>query len=390
MKTRPTTLTAIGLTAVLALSACNSDNNKKGTAAKSDATSPAIAASGSDSTAPGAGSGATGGASSGATGDCGSGALKGAGSTFQKPIEEQWIADFGDKCKDAQIDYQGVGSGAGKAQFGEGTVDFAGSDSTLKDDEAAKAKARCKDNAAIHIPITAGAAVVTYNLKGVDKLALSAPVIAGIYNGEITKWDDAKIKTDNPGVTLPSTGIQAFHRSDKSGTTKIFTSFLDKNSGGSWKLGAEEELTWKGGQGGKGSDGVTAGVKQTDGGVGYVEANFAQVNKLPVAKIKGSGSDFVAADGDSISKALASATVEGEGSDVKVKIDYATKAAGAYPLSAVTYVIVCSKSNANAPLLKAYLGYVTTTGQKVTNQLGYAPLPEALAGKVKAAIESIA
>jgi phosphate transport system substrate-binding protein len=367
---------ALGLSAVVALSACNSNDN---TTKTSSSTTPASAGSSTGAAAPAASAAA-----------CGSGGIKGAGSTFQKPVEDQWIADFGDVCKGAQVDYQGGGSGAGKAQFGEGTIDFAGSDSTLTADEAAKAKTRCKDNAAIHIPVTAGAAVITYNLKGVDKLQLSAATVAGIYTGQITKWDDAKIKADNPGATLPPTGIQAFHRSEKSGTTKIFTSYLDKNSAGAWTLGAQEELAWPGGQGAKGSDGVTAGVKQTDGGIGYVEANFAQVNKLPVAAIKGAGADFVQASGDSISKALASATVAGDGNDVMVKVDYGTTAAGAYPLSAVTYVIVCSKSNANPALLKAYLGYVTTTGQQVTGGLGYAPLPDTLAAKVKAAIDSIA
>lgn len=359
-KTRPATLLGLGLTAVLILSACNSDNNSAG-------------------------------ATGAATAACPSGALKGAGSTFQKPIEEQWIADFGDACKGARIDYQGVGSGQGKTQFGEGTVDFAGSDSTLKEDEAAKAKTRCGGNAAIHIPVTAGAVVLTYNLKGVDKLALSAPVIAGIFQGEITKWNDPKIKADNAAATLPSTGIQAFHRSDKSGTTKIFSSFLDKAAGGGWKLGAEEELKWPAvGQGAKGSDGVTAGIKQTDGAITYTELNWAKVNKLTYASVKGLGGDFVEATGDNVAKTLGAAKVDANGSDTKVSVDYATAQAGAYPLAGVTYVIACSKGNKNAALLKAYLGYVTTTGQRVTGDLGYAPLPTALSDKVKTAIESIA
>lgn len=387
-KTRSTTLLGLGLTAVLALSACNSDNNTTKSDAKTDATSAASAA-GSSSAA--GGSSDTASAATDGAAKCASGELKGAGSTFQKPIEEQWIADFGDVCKDAKVDYQGGGSGQGKTQFGDGTVDFAGSDSTLKDDEAAKAKTRCAGNDAIHIPITAGAVVLAYNLKGVDKLALSAPVISGIFQGTITKWDDPKIKADNADAKLPSTGIQAFHRSDKSGTTKIFSSFLDKAAAGDWKLGADEELKWPAtGQGAKGSDGVTAGIKQTDGGITYVELNFATVNKLAFATVKGLGSDFVEASGANVAKALGAAKVEANGSDTKVKVDYATTEAGAYPLAGATYVIVCSKGNKNAELLKGYLGYVTTTGQKVTGELGYAALPDTLAKTVKAAIESIA
>jgi phosphate transport system substrate-binding protein len=373
MKTRSTMLIGAGLTAVLALSACGSDNNNSGASPKAAGNSTSSSAAGASAAA------------------CAAGTIKGAGSSFQKPLEEQWIADFGDVCKDLKVDYQSVGSGAGKTQFGEGSIDFAGSDSTLKVDEAVKAKARCKGNDAIHIPVTAGAVVLTYNLPGVDGLQLSAPTVAAIFQGDVTKWDDAKIKADNPDAKLPSTGIQAFHRSDGSGTTKIFSTYVDKNSGGAWKLGADQELKWPAsGQGAKGSEGVTAGIKQTEGGITYTELNWAKVNKLAVAKVKGSGSDFVEPTGESVSKAMASAKVEGTGNDLKVKADYTTTEAGAYPITDVTYVIVCSKGNAHADLLKSYLGYVTTTGQQVTGDLGYAALPPALAGQVKAAIDSIA
>jgi phosphate transport system substrate-binding protein len=353
------------LAAALALSACGSDNN---TTAQPSTSSSASA-------------------------DCPGGTLAGSGSTFQKNIQLQWIKDFTATCSGATVDYKGTGSGAGIAQFGEGTVDFAGSDSLMKDDEQAKADTRCgSGNKALHLPVTAGAIVLTYNLKGVATLQLSPVTIAGIFQGTVKKWNDAAVAADNPGVTLPSTAIQAVHRSDASGSTDILSKFLDKTAGGAWKLGTGKELSWPGGQSAKGSDGVTTAVKTSaaGGGITYTELSFAKSNDLPVAKVKNTSGAFVDATGDSVAKALASATLDASKGDVRVTIDFATPEPAAYPVSAVSYVIACDKGNRNAGLLKAYLTYATTTGQSVADGLGYAPVPATIGAKLGALVSALA
>jgi phosphate transport system substrate-binding protein len=329
-------------------------------------------------------------ASSAAAVDCATGTISGGGSTFQQNIELQWIKDYKAKCSGATIDYAGTGSGAGKTAFGNNTVDFAGSDSDMKDTEQAAADARCgTGNYAIQTPITAGAAVLVYNLKGVNNLQLSAPTIAKIFAGTITKWDDGAIKADNPGVTLPSTTIVPVHRSDKSGTTNIFSSFLKADGGSDWTLGSGETLTWPGGQSGNGSNGTTTAVKQADGGITYAELSFAKGQSLPVAKIKNASGAYVSPDGKSVSAGLADAKISTAHKDTRVTVNYATTNADAYPLSAVSYVITCNAGNKNAPLLKAYFNYAVTTGTAVDDELGYAPLPASILTAAKAQIATI-
>ena len=205
---------------------------------------------------------------------CASGDLKGAGSTFQKNIVAEWIKDYTAACSGAALDYQGIGSGAGIKQFGSGTIDFAGSDSTMKDDEQAAADANC-GSPALHLPVTAGGIAIAYNLADVKDLQLSPATIAGIFMGAITKWDDAAIKADNPSATLPSTAITAVHREDSSGTTGVFSKYLEKTAGATWTLGNGKELKWPATiQGAAKSDGVTQAVAATEGGVTYVEDSF--------------------------------------------------------------------------------------------------------------------
>jgi phosphate transport system substrate-binding protein len=321
---------------------------------------------------------------------CGTGALTGAGSTFQKNIELQWIKDYTGACSGAQVNYNGTGSGAGIQSFSDNQVDFAGSDSLMKDTEQTKADARCgAGNKAIHTPITAGAIVFTYNLPGVSNLKLSPEVLAGIFMGTIKTWNDPKIAADNAGVNLPSTTIQPVHRSDSSGSTDILSKFLDATAKDTWTLGTGKDLKWPGGQAGKGSDGVTAAVKSAPGGITYVEQSFSKANSLPEAQVKNGNGEFVAANGQSVSTALAAATADTSKGDIRVKIDYTSKSAGAYPVSAVSYVITCDKGNKNAAALKAYLGYAADKGQASADALGFAPLPAAVASKVKPQIAGI-
>jgi phosphate transport system substrate-binding protein len=321
---------------------------------------------------------------------CGTGSITGAGSTFQKNIELQWIKDYTGACNGSQVNYNGTGSGAGIQSFNDKQVDFAGSDSLMKDDEQAKADARCGGgNKAIHMPITAGAIVFTYNLPGVSTLKLSPAVLAGIFQGQIKTWNDPKIAADNAGVTLPNVPVQPVHRSDSSGSTDILSKFLDSTAKDSWKLGTGKELQWPGGQAGKGSDGVTAAVKSAPGGITYVEQSFSKANSLPEAQVSSGSGQFVAANGQTVAAALASVTPDTSKGDVRVKIDYSKTPAGAYPVSAVSYVITCGKGNANAAALKAYLGYSADKGQASAESLGFAPLPQALADKVKPLVNGL-
>jgi phosphate transport system substrate-binding protein len=315
---------------------------------------------------------------------CGSGSLAGAGSTFQKNIELQWIKDYTTACSGAQVQYNATGSGAGIQSFSDNQVDYAGSDSLMKADEQSKADARCgAGNTAVHMPITAGGIVFTYNLPGVSNLKLSAESVAGIFMGTIKTWNDPKLAADNPGVSLPSTAIQPVHRSDSSGSTDILSQFLDANAKDTWTLGTGKDLKWPGGQAGKGSDGVTAAVKSAAGGITYTEQSFAKANSLPTAAVKNGNGEYVSATSQSVSTALAGVAPDTSKGDIRVKIDYTAKTAGAYPVSAVTYVITCDKGNKNAAALKAYLGYAADKGQASADALGFAPLPQAIAAKVK-------
>ena len=355
---------AVGISTVvgLGLAACGSDNNA------------------SNSTGTGGSTSAQG---------CASGTLTGQGSTFQQAIEQQWTSQFANKCSGAQVTYTGVGSSAGIQQFGNGTIDFAGSDVTMIDTEQAAADKAC-GSPAITVPVTAGGVAIIYNVKGVKDLSLSAKTLAGIFSGSIKNWNDAAIKSDNPGVTLPSEPIKTYHRADGSGTTKVFSGFLDADAKGVWKLGADKELNWPSGQGATGSDGVTQGVKNTEGGITYAEVSYAKQNNLPTAKVKGVSGDFAALTGDSVAQAIDSGfTVTGSGNNLAGSLDF-TKMQG-YPISTVSYAIVCSKYKdaAKGKLVKAYLTYAVTDGQAQADQLGFAPLPSSLADKAKTSLAAI-
>jgi len=357
---RTTSLAALVVVGALALTACGSDNNGSGTDA--------------------------------AKIDCATGDLKGAGSTFQKNIVSEWIKSYGDACSGATLDYQGIGSGAGIKQLGEGTIDFAGSDSTMKPDEQSAADATC-GSPAVHLPVTAGGIAVAYNLPSVKDLQLSPKTLAGIFQGTVKTWDDAAVKADNPGVTLPSTAITAVHRDDSSGTTKVFSSFLAATAAADWKLGADKELSWPAGvQGAKGSDGVSQAVAAAEGGITYVEKSYVDGSTaLAAAKVQNSAGEYAELDGGPVSEALAGATTDVKGQDIKVKIDFTAVKGDAYPITAVSYEIVCSKGKdaAKAKLLKSFLAYAVGDGQKSAEDAGYAPLPDSLAGQVATAVTAL-
>jgi len=233
--------------------------------------------------------------------------------------------------------------------------------------------------------------VPVVNIEGVQagELNLTGPVLADIFQGKITKWNDAKIAADNSGVKLPETGIQVVHRSDGSGTTNAFTSYLTAVAPDVWKAGAAKDVPWPTGTGAKGSDGVTAAVKQTDGAIGYAELSFAKGGNVAVASLKNASGAFVAPSNDGVAAALTNSTIP---DDLKVKVSYTPTSPKAYALSTVSWVIVAKKITdpAKLALVKSFIKYALTTGQNAASSLYYAPLPTSLADKGVASIATVA
>ena len=365
-------LTGVALVGTLALTACGSDNNAS----------------------PAAGGTASGSSSSVA---CGKGTLNGEGSSAQKNAIEQAISDFQDQCSGSTINYNPTGSGAGIKQFIAGQVDWAGSDSALKDQpaagssqaEMAQAKAKCGSDA-WNIPMVTGPIAVSYNVSGVDKLILTPDVTAKIFLGQITKWNDPAIAKVNPGVKLPATAIKVFFRSDESGTTENFTKYLAAAAPKVWTAAPGKKWTGKG-EGKEKTAGVAGAVKSTEGGITYAEWSAAKDNGLSMAQVD-NGAGPVELSGDSAGKAVAAAKQVGEGNNIKLSLDYTTKQAGAYPIVLVTYEIVCSKGKdpAKVALTKAFLKqFSSPEQQKALEAIGYAPLPADVATKVSTAINAL-
>jgi phosphate transport system substrate-binding protein len=374
--------------ALLAAAACGTNDNSS-TKSSTSASAPALAAA-TSSAAAASSSAAPAASAPAAAAACATGTLSAQGSTFQANMETQWSKDFGTQCAGAQINYQGTGSGAGITAIGNGTADFAGSDVTMKDTEVAAAKTACGSDP-LTIPVTAGGIGITYNLKGVTSLKLSAKTLAGIFAGKIAKWNDPAIAAENSGATLPTTPISVFYRNDSSGSTSVFTAFLVADAASDWTLGSSKTITFfTAAQGAKGSAGVAAGVKQTDGGITYVETSYAKAQGLPTASIKGAG-DFVDPTSDTVSKAIAEGfSVTGTGNDLAGSLAFAKMATG-YPISTVSYAIACSKYKdaAKGTLVKSFLSYAVGKGQAAADGLGFAPLPSDLASKAAASVAAI-
>lgn len=308
--------------------------------------------------------------------------INGAGATFPYPLYSKWFSEYQKINPEVQIDYQSVGSGGGIRQFLDRTIDFGASDAPMSDEQIKKSSVPV-----LHIPTVLGAVVVTYNLPAVKDLQLTSEIIANIFLGKIQKWNDPTIKALNPSV--PDQNIIVVHRSDGSGTTAIFADYLNKVSA-EWtaKVGQGTSLNWPAGLGGKGNEGVTGLVKQTPGSVGYVELVYAETNKLSFAAIKNKAGNF-------IKPTLASVTAAA-GSLEKIPDDFRmsiTDAPGknAYPISGLTYLLVYKSmpDPVKAASLVKFLKWAMEDGQKFAPALLYAPLPDSLRKKVKAAIEII-
>ncbi len=329
---------------------------------------------------------------------CPSGKLSAEGSSAQNDAITETIAAYGAECGDAAtIEYNPTGSGAGIKSFYNGLVDFAGSDSVLKSEEkdgvieTEKAKERCQGNPAWNLPMVVGPIAFAYNLDGVDKLVVNAEVLAEIFNGTITTWNDPKIAELNSGATLPGDKITVFFRSDESGTTENATKFLSEAGNGAWK--DEPAKAWTGtGEGKNKSSGVAEGVTSTKNSISYMEWSYAKTNNLKMAQID-SGNGAVELTGESVATAVGEATVKGSGNDLALELKYADVGAGAYPALLVTYEIVCSKGldAEKTAIVKDFLGYFASeSGQSSLEELGYAPLPSELLTKVQAAVTAIA
>ncbi|WP_404385147.1 phosphate ABC transporter substrate-binding protein PstS [Knoellia locipacati] len=365
-------MASLALVGSIALAGCGSDNNTGDPAASGDTT-----------------------ASASANADCFDGTLNAEGSSAQKNAFEEVGSLFSAECTGATVNYNPSGSGAGIKQFIGGQVDFAGSDSALKTVEkdgkveATEAATYC-GSPAWNIPLVTGPIAVAYNVKGVDKLTLTPAVAGDIFSGKITTWNDPKIAAVNSGVTLPSTAIKVFFRSDESGTTENFTKYLKAAAPANWA--GEPAKTWDGkGEGKAKSAGVAEGVKSTDGGITYVEWSYAKDNDLGVAAID-NGAGPVELTSETVGKAVATAKQTGTGNDLALKLDYATKEPGAYPINLVTYEIVCSKGKdaEKQKNIKAFLKFFASEeAQKAIEEIGYAPLPAEVQTKVEAAIEAI-
>jgi len=338
----------------------------------------AVAACGSSSSKSSGSSGSSGGSSS-----SGSGTINGAGSTLAAPIYQQWGSTL--KGQGLTVNFNPVGSGAGQTELESATVDFAGSDPSLKAADKAKMK-----GAVLQFPVAAGAITVSYNLSGVKSgLKLDGPTVAGIFMGKIKTWDDPAIKALNPGMSLPSTAITVVHRSDSSGTTEGFTTWLS-DVDPAWKssVGEGKDVNWPTGTGGKGNSGVAAVVKQTAGAVGYVEQAYALENGFTYAAIKNSAGSYVLPSIPNTSAAfLGIATPP----DLGISTINSPNA-GAYPIVSQTFLDAykdpCKSGGASsgtAAALKKFLTYAFGAGQQTlgagSNQLPYAPVPASLADK---------
>jgi phosphate transport system substrate-binding protein len=310
--------------------------------------------------------------------------LNGSGSTFQLAYDQAAIQAFTTKNSGVTINYAGGGSGKGRQDFSDQVVDFAGTDAAYSSADAAKVKG----GEFFYIPTVVAPITVSYNLSGVKKLQLSASTIAKIFQLTITKWNDPAIAADNPKATLPSTTITVARRSDSSGTTNNFTTFLTKAAPSDWKLGANSTINWPSGtQGGNGNAGVASIVKSTDGAIGYVDFSDAKATGLTFASVKNQSLKFV-------TPSVKTAALAASGTAIPENLLYDPIYApgpAAYPITSPTWVLVYKTQTdaAKGAAIKAFLTYILTKGQKLASTVNFAPLPAGLAKLALADVKQI-
>lgn len=311
--------------------------------------------------------------------------LNGAGATFPNPIYTKWFSEYNKLHPDVQINYQSIGSGGGIRQVLAGTVDFGASDGPMTDEQLGQAKVKI-----LHIPTVLGAVVPAYNVTGVSgEIKFTPAVLADIFLGKITNWNSPAIAKANAGIKFPDLPIIVIHRSDGSGTTFIFTDYLSKVSK-EWEsqVGKGTSVKWPIGLGGKGNEGVAGQVRQLPGAIGYVELIYAVQNNISYGSVQNAAGEFLKATLQGVTDAAAS--VKSMPADFRVSI---TNAPGktAYPISSFTWLLipVQAKTPANGKIISDFLNWMVTDGQKMVEALSYAPLPENVAEKVKAAIKQV-
>ncbi|QMV20367.1 phosphate ABC transporter substrate-binding protein PstS [Granulicella sp. 5B5] len=300
--------------------------------------------------------------------------LNGAGSTFVYPVMSHWAQSYNDLHNNVQINYQSIGSGGGVQQVKNGTVDFGASDYALTDAQLAGMKP------VLQVPETAGPVCITYNLPGLAKpLQLSSDAITGIFLGKITTWHDPILVKDNPGINLPNSKIVVAHRTDGSGTTAAFTTYLSAVSP-EWKskVGQGGAVNWPAGVGAKGSEGVTEQVRQFPGGIGYVELTYAQQNKLPIASVRNLAGNYVQPSTASTTAAIAAFSDQLSKDPRSPIVNPPASAAQAYPISILTFLLIPKDGTdqAKRTALKGFVQYIIGDGQATAGQLNYAPLPD--------------
>jgi phosphate transport system substrate-binding protein len=307
--------------------------------------------------------------------------INGAGATFPFPLYSKWFAEYNKLHPDLRFNYQSIGSGGGVKQITEKTVDFGASDAPMSDAEMAKAPG------IVHIPTVLGAVAVVYNGAPAG-LKLTPEVLADIFLGKITRWNDPKLQSIAGQPKLPDAAITVAHRSDGSGTTAVFTDYLAKISP-AWKttVGTGKAVKWPVGLGGKGNEGVTGSVKSTPGSIGYVELAYANQNKLTMAAIKSADGEFVMPSIESTSAAAAGVEMP---ADFRVSITNA-KGKGAYPISSFTYILIYKEQTdaAKGKAIGNFLWWAIHDGQKLAGPLDYAPLPKPVVAKVETALRGI-
>jgi phosphate transport system substrate-binding protein len=297
----------------------------------------------------------------------------------------KWFSEYNKLHSDIQFNYQSIGSGGGIRQVLAGTVDFGATDGPMTDEQLSQAKSKI-----LHIPTVLGAVVPTYNIPGVtEELKFTPELLANIFLGKITSWNDTALTKANPGVNLPNQPIIVIHRSDGSGTTYIWTDYLSKAST-DWKnqVGKGTSVKWPVGLGGKGNEGVAGMIRQMQGSIGYVELVYAVNNHIAYGSVKNAAGQFVKASLDSVT--AAAAAVKSMPADFRVSI---TNAPGkdAYPISSFTWLLIPtpSKDAAKGKIIADFLNWMVADGQKMTADLSYAPLPESVVAKVKETIKQV-
>jgi phosphate transport system substrate-binding protein len=309
--------------------------------------------------------------------------INGAGATFPYPLYSKWFDEYAKVDPSVRFNYQSIGSGGGQKQILAQTVDFGASDGPMSEDNLAKAPAKI-----LHIPMVAGADVLTYNLPGNPDLKFDGPTIADIFLGKITKWNDPRLAAQNPGMKLPDLDIVVVHRSDGSGTTYIWVDYLSSVSK-EWgnKVGRGTSVKWPAGLGAKGNEGVAGQVKNQPGAIAYVELAYAKQNKLAYAKVKNSAGNYVAPSIETITAALANAQIP---DDFRFSV-VNPPGEKAYPIAGTTWLLVYEKQTdaAKGKKLVEFLNWALTKGESMAGTLDYAPLPENLQKRVLERIKTI-